>query len=95
MSVKNSGQFGYYQRGKTKSGDTYRKLYITDDIILKKGQSVYLNDLEDSIKNKVKFIKDFDENEARQQLEAIRKRDQEFDRETLCVLRAVEPKQEG
>ena len=88
---KTSGQFGYVQKGKSKSGEVVRKIYVTKDINLVQGQTIYLNDLEESLQKKVELGIIKSEAEASQQLSAIRQRDEEFGRETTFVCRAMEP----
>ena len=69
----------------------YRKAYITKDITLAKGDTVYLNDIEDSLENKVKYnIITTDEKVAK--LAKIRQQDSEFNRETTHVLKKAKPK---
>lgn len=69
----------------------YRKAYITKDIALAKGDSVYLNEIEDSLEYKVKFnIISTDEKVAK--LAQIREQDAKFNRETTHVLKKAKPK---
>lgn len=69
----------------------YRKAYITKDVTLTKGDSVYLNEIEDSLENKVKFkIITTDEKVAK--LAQIREQDQKFNRETTHVLKKAKLK---
>lgn len=69
----------------------YRKAYITKDVNLVKGDSVYLNEIEDSLENKVKYqIITTDEKVAK--LAQIREQDQKFNRETTHVLKKAKPK---
>jgi restriction endonuclease S subunit len=71
----------------------YRKAYVTRDVTLAKGDSVYLNEIEDSLENKVKYnIITTDEKVAK--LAQIREQDGKFNRETTHVLRKAKPKAE-
>lgn len=71
----------------------YRSAYITKDIELKKGDTLYLNDIEDSLENKVKYgIITTDEKVAK--LAQIRQDDAKFNRETTHVLKKAKPKSE-
>jgi choline kinase len=69
----------------------YRKAYITKDISLMKGDTVYLNDIEDSLNNKVKY-NIITEDEKVAKLSQIRQRDEEYNRETTHVLKKAKPK---
>ena len=69
----------------------YRKAYITKDIELKQGDSVYLNEVEDSLENKVKYkIITADEKVAK--LARMKELDTQFNRETTHVLKKAKPK---
>jgi hypothetical protein len=69
----------------------YRKAYITKDVTLAKGDTVYLNEIEDSLENKVKYnIITTDEKVAK--LAKIRQQDSEYNRETTHVLKKAKPK---
>jgi hypothetical protein len=69
----------------------YRKAYITKDVTLAKGDSVYLNEIEDSLENKVKYnIITTDEKVAK--LSQIREMDGKYNRETTHVLKKAKPK---
>lgn len=70
----------------------YRKAYVTKDITLTKGDSIYLNELEDSLENKVKYgIITSDEKVSK--LAQIREKDIEYNRETTHVLKKAKKKE--
>jgi hypothetical protein len=69
----------------------YRQIYITKDVVLKQGDKVYLNDVEDSLQNKVKYgIITEDEKVAK--LSRIQELDKQFNRETTFVLKKAKAK---
>ncbi len=69
----------------------YRQIYITKAVTLEQGDKVYLNEIEDSLANKVKYgIITEDEKVAK--LSRIQELDKEFNRETTFVLKKAKPK---
>lgn len=71
----------------------YRKAYITKDVVLTQGDTVYLNEIEDSLDTKVKYnLITSDEKVAK--LAQIRELDSKFNRETTHVLKKGKAKAE-
>lgn len=71
----------------------YRKAYVTKDVVLTKGDTIYLNDIEDSLDNKVKYnLISTDEKVAK--IAQIREMDQKYNRETTHVLKKAKSKAE-
>lgn len=69
----------------------YRKAYITKDVTLSKGDTVYLNEIEDSLENKVKYnLISNDEKVAK--LAQIREMDEKYNRQTTHTLKKAKPK---
>lgn len=88
--VRSKGDFARVQKV-LENGEVKRiQAYVTSDILLKKGQTIYLNPLEESFDMKVKN-NIISESDAAEQLSSIAKRDSEYDRQTTHVCRAVEP----
>lgn len=75
-------KFGIVQRT-----DKGVKAVVTQDITLKRGQTIFFNDYEESINNLVKYNVITSE-AAAEQIEKTRKLDREYKRETLYSLRA-------
>ena len=71
----------------------YRKAYITKTIELKQGDSVYLNEVEDSLDNKVKY-KIITQDEKVAKLANIKELDTKYNRETTHVLKLAKRKEE-
>lgn len=89
MSTKNMGKFALVQRVLNEQGkyDGVIRARITDDIVLKKGQTVFFNDFEDDIKALVER-NIINEEEASQRIETRKKLDREYNQETVYSLRA-------
>lgn len=85
-------EFGRVTKVLDDSGNVkYRQIYITKDCVLKQGDKVYLNDIEDSLENKVKYgIITQDEKVAK--LSRIQELDKQFNRETTFVLKKAKDK---
>lgn len=72
----------------------YRQIYITKDVELKQGDKIYLNDIVDSLENKVKYNL-ITEDEKVAKLSRIQELDKQFNRETTFVLRKPKAQVEG
>ena len=93
--IRNTGDFARVQKIKNDSGDVERiQAYVTSDILLKKGQTFYLNPLDESYALKVKN-NIIDQAKADEALGSIKANDEQFNRETSHVCRAVETKKKG
>lgn len=87
--IKNTGKFALVQRILDDSGkptDVIRA-YITDDIVLKKGQTVFFNGFEDDINELVKreYIT---AEEGEKRIADRRAKDAEYSQSTMYSLRA-------
>ena len=69
----------------------YRQVYITKEVTLTKGETLYLNDLEESLAKKVEFNL-ITEQEKTERLSQIRESDRKFNRETTHVIRVGKKK---
>jgi len=69
----------------------YRQVYITKGVELAQGDTLYLNDIEESLAKKVEF-KLITEQEKSERLTQIRENDRKFNRETTHVLRVAKKK---
>jgi hypothetical protein len=72
----------------------YRQVYITKGVELAQGDTLYLNDIEESLAKKVEF-KLITEQEKAERLTQIRENDRKFNRETTHVLRVAKKKDNG
>lgn len=86
-------EFGRVQKilgedGKVKA----RTVYVTKDIEIKQGDTIYLNELEDSLTTKVRYNL-ISEDEKAERLAKIREMDGKFNRETTHVLRLAKKKE--
>ena len=79
--------FGRILKIKDDEGNVKRfEGYVTQDLVLKKGDKFYLNDIEESYAKKVEH-NIISQEEATERLTATRKRDADFNRETKYVCR--------
>ena len=69
----------------------YRQFYITKAPDLQQGDKVYLNEIEDSLSNKVKYGI-ITEDEKSEKLARIAELDAKFNRKTTHVLKKAKPK---
>lgn len=72
----------------------YRQIYITKDVELKQGDKIYLNDIVDSLDNKVKYNL-ITEDEKVAKLSRIQELDKQYNRETTFVLRKPKTQSEA
>jgi len=89
MSVKNTGKFAQVQRILNENGEYEGviRARVTDDIVLKKGQTVFFNEIEEEMKALVErnFIS---AEEADERLNKRKQLDKEYNQETVYSLRA-------
>lgn len=69
------------------------QMYVTQDVVLKKGDTIFFNDLEESFAKKVEYNL-ISVEESTERLGKIRARDVEFNRETAYVCRLGKRKTE-
>lgn len=89
-------EFGRLSQILDESGNVkYRQIYVTKEPGLKKGDKIYLNEIEDSLANKVKYGL-ITEDEKVQRLAKIAEDDAKFNRITTHVLKKAKAStQEG
>lgn len=88
-------EFGRVTKVLDDSGNVkYRQIYITKDVELKQGDKIYLNDIVDSLENKVKYNL-ITEDEKVAKLSRIQELDKQYNRETTFVLKKAKPKAEA
>ena len=84
--------FGRILKIKDDAGNVKRfQGYVTQDIVLKKGSTFYLNDIEESFEKKVEHNV-ISQEEATGRLGRIRELDEKFNRETKYSCRLAKPK---
>lgn len=89
MSTKNTGKFALVQRILDEKGnyDGIIRARVTDDIVLKKGQTIFFNDFEEDVKGLVKMDV-IDAQEADERINERKRLDKEYNQETVYSLRA-------
>lgn len=86
-------KFGRVQRVKNDDGSVRGvTMYVTKDITLQKGQTVYFNDLEESLNKDVEFNY-ISETEKLEKLAQSSEMDEKFNRETLYIAKAGKVKE--